>query len=217
MGGGRTPTTSIGPCTEVIDAGGASVLPGFVDAHNHVRLGSNPTAVPVVRREVARGDPRPDRRVHCDAGARPRRGSRARDGTTPRCPAARPTAAMLEGATGGRPGVPVLLRRPHGVDEPGGDGCVSAITRRDRPAAVGPVENDAATGAPTGFVTDFAVLGISEDGPARARAGRDPRLRARHAVRAARREPRHGDRYGITTIVEPQNGLDDLDALRAGP
>jgi predicted amidohydrolase YtcJ len=35
----------VGPNTEVIDARGATVLSGFVDAHNHVRLGSNPGAV----------------------------------------------------------------------------------------------------------------------------------------------------------------------------
>ncbi len=35
----------IGSGTEVIDAQGGTVLPGFIDAHNHVRLGSNPGAV----------------------------------------------------------------------------------------------------------------------------------------------------------------------------
>ena len=34
-----------GSDTEVIDAGGATVLPGLIDAHNHVRLGSNPLEV----------------------------------------------------------------------------------------------------------------------------------------------------------------------------
>jgi predicted amidohydrolase YtcJ len=31
--------------TDVIEADGKLLLPGFVDAHNHVRLGSNPRAV----------------------------------------------------------------------------------------------------------------------------------------------------------------------------
>jgi len=35
----------LGAASEVIDANGAGVFPGFVDAHNHVRLGSNPGAV----------------------------------------------------------------------------------------------------------------------------------------------------------------------------
>jgi predicted amidohydrolase YtcJ len=33
------------PAAEVIDAGGRLVLPGFVDAHNHVRLGSDAACV----------------------------------------------------------------------------------------------------------------------------------------------------------------------------
>ena len=35
----------IGPSTTVIDAGGKTVMPGFIDAHNHIRLGANPAAV----------------------------------------------------------------------------------------------------------------------------------------------------------------------------
>jgi predicted amidohydrolase YtcJ len=31
--------------TDVVEAAGRLLLPGFVDAHNHVRLGSNPLAV----------------------------------------------------------------------------------------------------------------------------------------------------------------------------
>ena len=34
-----------GPGTEVIDAGGRLVLPGFIDSHNHVRLGSDTDCV----------------------------------------------------------------------------------------------------------------------------------------------------------------------------
>jgi predicted amidohydrolase YtcJ len=35
----------VGPGTEVIDAGGRLVLPGFIDSHNHVRLGSDADCV----------------------------------------------------------------------------------------------------------------------------------------------------------------------------
>ncbi len=35
----------IGPSTEVVEGNARTLLPGFVDAHNHVRLGSNANAV----------------------------------------------------------------------------------------------------------------------------------------------------------------------------
>ncbi len=46
-----------GPDTEVIDAGGRLVLPGFIDAHNHVRLGSDDACVQLAGRPQPRRDP----------------------------------------------------------------------------------------------------------------------------------------------------------------
>ncbi len=106
----------IGPGTEVIEAQGRSVLPGFVDAHNHVRLGSNPTAVPLFGRtslEAIRA------RLAEHAASMPDHAWVEGEGWNyAAVPGGRPTAAMLEGVTGEPPRVPVLLRRPHGVDEP---------------------------------------------------------------------------------------------------
>ena len=45
VGGDHEAAAHAGPDTEVIDAAGATVLPGFIDSHNHVRLGSNPAEV----------------------------------------------------------------------------------------------------------------------------------------------------------------------------
>jgi predicted amidohydrolase YtcJ len=72
------------------------------------------------------------------------------------------------------------------------------------------VELDPVTREPTGFVHDFAVLGISEEGqralephiPGYARDSQYERLVASLDLAAA---------FGITTIVEPQNGLDDIE------
>ena len=56
----------MGPETEVADARGASVLPGFIDPHNHVRLGSNPLEVQLAGARNAR------RRQGAHQGARGR-------------------------------------------------------------------------------------------------------------------------------------------------
>jgi predicted amidohydrolase YtcJ len=45
VGDDRAVRDAAGSGAEEIDARGASVLPGFVDAHNHLRLGSDADAV----------------------------------------------------------------------------------------------------------------------------------------------------------------------------
>ena len=45
VGADEDARTLAGAHTDVIDARGATVLPGFMDSHNHVRLGSNPAEV----------------------------------------------------------------------------------------------------------------------------------------------------------------------------
>jgi hypothetical protein len=83
------------------------------------------------------------------------------------------------------------------------------ITRDTERLPWGSVEMDPLTGEPTGYVHDFAVLGISEEGqralegviPGYARDAQYERLVASLDMAAE---------LGITTIVEPQNGLDDL-------
>src|SRR5215467_7005837 len=45
VGSGEQARELTGADTEVIEAAGRLVVPGFIDAHNHVRLGSNQLAV----------------------------------------------------------------------------------------------------------------------------------------------------------------------------
>jgi predicted amidohydrolase YtcJ len=83
------------------------------------------------------------------------------------------------------------------------------ITRDAEHLPWGTAEMDLATGEPTGYVHDFAVLGISEEGqralepviPGYAPEAQYERLVASLDMAA---------RFGITTIVEPQNGIPDL-------
>jgi hypothetical protein len=89
-----------GGATEEIDAGGATVLPGFVDAHNHVRLGSNPGAV-----QLAGASSLGEIRARIDAFADTHPDAVWIEGegwNYTAIPGGAPTAAMLEGAGRGK-------------------------------------------------------------------------------------------------------------------
>lgn len=206
LGGDRDADRFADDVEEVLDLGGRFVTPGIVDAHNHVRLGTGGDAVQlagaVTLQEIhgrvdawLAGHPDADW-VHgegFDYAALP--GSR------------HPTAADLDGVAGGRP-VMLLDYSVHaawlnraaltafGIDEGSGD------------VPWGTVERDA-RGEPTGYVADFAVKGIAEAGqralqavsPAYSLDAQYARVAAGVAMAA---------RFGITTVVEPQNGPSDI-------
>ena len=73
----------------------------------------------------------------------------------------------------------------------------------------GIVEKDPGSGEPTGFLSGFAIMGLAGDGhrvlAAHLPWGSEPRRyrRLRHSLEEA-------IRCGITTVVEPQSGLDNL-------
>ena len=195
-----------GPATEVLDADGGLVLPGFVDAHNHVRLGI-PDAVDLstatdlgqihrMLRDVVAADPSV---TWVEAG-------RFMYGAIPG--GRTPTADDLpEEVTGGRPAFlvsydahTVWMNRP-AMQRFG-------IGRGVERVAFGEVELDAA-GEPTGFVTGFAVMGLSRAGLA-LMSSELPGLSPDGQYRRLSRALDMAIGYGITTIVEPQNSPDDI-------
>ena len=197
----------IGPATEVLDATGGAVLPGFVDAHNHVRLGSNPAAVSLTgatNLEQIRS------RIEAHVTAHPEVDWIEGEGWNyAAVPGGRPTAALLEGVGGGRPAF-LFSYDVHTVWMNAEAMRRLGVTRDTTHVPWGEIEHDQATGEPTGFVTDFAVLGISELG----QRALEPHLPgyARDAQYARLVESLDlAIGYGITTVVEPQNGLDDLE------
>ena len=196
-----------GPKTRVIDAGGATVLPGFIDAHNHVRLGSNPGAVSLfgaTSLDEIRG------RLDAFADAHPDATWIEGEGWNyAAVPGGSPTAEMLEGSGRGK-ALFLFSYDVHTVWLNREALRRLAITRDTVHLPWGTVEMHPVTGEPTGYVHDFAVLGISEDGqralephiPGYARDAQYERLVASLDMAVS---------YGITTIVEPQNGLDDIE------
>ncbi|MGZ8662738.1 MAG: amidohydrolase [Actinomycetota bacterium] len=196
-----------GPDTEVIDAGGHTVLPGFIDSHNHVRLGSNPLEVDlagagtldeVKARIRTHADAHPDyawiEGVGFNYSAMP-------DGRMP-------TQYDLEGLTSGRPAF-IFTYDAHNVWLNREALEVFGIARGTDALAWGHVRKDPRSGEPTGIVGDFAVMGISRRGQA-ALEGVVPGYERTLQYERTLESLDMATELGITTIVEPQNSPADL-------
>ncbi len=212
VGDSRAAERFRGKDTRAIDAGGRLVLPGFVDSHNHIVFGSDPSVVKLGGAEsfqVLKAAVRDFAAAHPDLtwiegegwnyGALP--GGR------------RPTAADLDGLTGGRPAF-LVSYDAHTVWLNREALKRLGITFATTGLPYGEVEHDPHTGAPTGFLTGFATLGLSSEGRA-ALAATLPSYAEARRVESLRRNLEAAARYGITTIVEPQAFPEDLALFQA--
>ena len=198
----------IGPSTRVVDAGGKMILPGFIDSHFHVLLGGNPD---VLRIQDANSLKEIQRQVRDFAAKRPElkwievegwNYSAFPDGTLP-------TARDLEGLTGGRPAFLVAydyhtIWMNHQAMRDFG------ITRQTaRVIFAEKVEKDA-SGEPTGIVTGFGSTGLSEDAEAELRKHL-PSHGPGQVERGIQWNMSEAVKAGITTVVDPQSYLEDLE------
>ena len=211
VGDDREVRAAVGADAEELDARGSTVLPGFIDAHNHLRTGADADAVQLgdatsldaVRAAIDRhATEHPDREWIV-----------AEDWSYAALPGRRrPTAEDLEGVAPGR-ALMVFSYDVHNV------WLNREAMRRFGIGAGGPTlafgrpELDASTGEPTGFVTDFAVMGLSRDGQT-ALAAQVPNFAPDEMYRRLLRSLDMAAELGITTAVEPQNSLDDLPLFR---
>jgi predicted amidohydrolase YtcJ len=197
----------VGSAREVIDAAGRLVLPGIVDSHNHVRLGSNEHAV-----QLAGSTSLEDVRTRISAWLEEHPDADWVEGEAfnygalgePRMP----TADDLEGATGGRPAF-IFTFDVHNVWMNREALKRLGVTRDTERLPFGTVQKDSETGEPTGMIGDFAVLGIERHGQVelqRILPGYSPERQYARLVRSLDM----ATEFGITTIVEPQNSVDDL-------
>ena len=209
VGDNRNADTYIGPKTTVVDAGGKMLLPGFIDSHFHVLLGGNPD---VLRIENGNTLEEIQKQVHEFSDKRPElkwvevegwNYSAFPNGTLP-------TAKDSEGITGGRPAFLVaydyhtIWMNRQALKEFG-------ITRNTRKVIFAEkVEKDPKSGEPTGILTGFGSTGLSEEAETEMR-----KHLPSHATEAIARNVANNVgaavRAGITTVVDPQSYLEDLD------
>jgi hypothetical protein len=187
---------------EVIDAGGRLVLPGFIDSHNHVRLGADADCVQLTGAGSLAGV-----RARIGAWQAGRPDADWVEGEGLDYPALRPGAGSLDDAAGGRP---VFLFEYSGHCVWVNDAArqrlgIGAGTDR---MPFGVVERDP-RGEPTGLLTEFATTGLAGAGH-QALAAVLPWGRPERRYRRLRASLDMAIRCGITTLTEPQSGLDDL-------
>ncbi|NDZ78044.1 amidohydrolase [Streptomyces sp. SID10853] len=198
-----------GDDTRIVDGAGRLVLPGFIDAHNHVRLGSDDACVQLAgartlteihHRITAWCAEHPDAEwIEAEAFDY----SAIPDGRMP-------NAADLDRVTGDTPAF-VLSYDVHTAWLNTAALRRLGVTRVTTELPFGRAETDPETGEPTGFIKDFAVKGLSRDGNRALRELGVPWAASDRQYGRLVKSLDDAIRFGITTVVEPQNSLDDLE------
>ena len=199
--------------TRVIDGGGRLLLPGFIDSHNHVRFGADPDILSLFG---ARSLAELQTRVHEFAEGKPELPWIEGEGWNySAMPDGRlPGALDLEGLTGGRPAFLMAYDAHTAWLNHEALRALGITSATERVPFAEEVEKDPQTGEPTGILTGLSTLALGGGGEAEL-ARHLPSHSPERRTRRLRDSLASAVRFGITTIVEPQASLQDLDSFAA--
>ena len=199
---------ALGGTVEEINVEGRLVLPGLIDSHNHLRLGTGEDAV-----HLGGALSIPDIHARIGDWLTTHPSAEWVYGETWEYPAfpggRRPTADDLDGVTGGRPAF-LLDLAVHTAWLNREALAALGIGRDTHAMPFGVVEHDTRTGEPTGCVNDFAVHGLSRAGLTYLQ-GHVPAFSHQAQYERVLASLRMAATYGLTTVVEPQNSVDDIE------
>jgi predicted amidohydrolase YtcJ len=205
VGEGGDAREHAGPRTIEIDAAGHTVLPGVIDSHNHVRLGTDPGSIDLHNVRTARGV---RERVTAWLAEHPDDEWVEAEGVAYESAEGRALRDLFdESVTGGRPAFATTYDAHNAILNRSGLRRFG-ITRHVDRVPFGSVEKDT-DGEPTGVIHDFAVMGLERAGQA-ALADVVPAYSDDRRYVRLLKSLDLAIGFGITTIVEPQNSLDDL-------
>src|SRR5437879_5201887 len=208
VGDDKDTGTYIGPATKVMDGGGRMILPGFIDSHFHVLLGGNPD---VLRIENGNSLAEIQRQVREFAKKRPElKWIEVEGWNYSAFPHGKlPTAKDLAGLTAGRPAFLVAYdyhtswMNREALKEFG-------ITRKTRSVIFAEKVDKDPKGEPSGILTGFGSTGLSQEAEEALRKHLPSHSREA-IVRDVENNVAAALRAGITTVVDPQSYLEDLD------
>ncbi len=203
----------LGRGTRVIDAGGRLMLPGFIDSHFHVRLGSDPNVLRFASGVTLQEMKKIQDQIRDFAKRRPDLKWIEAEGWLYSPEGDLPTAKDLDGLTGGRPAFlvaydyhTVWLNR-EAMRELGINRNTTHLNYAEN------VVKDPSTGEPTGVLTGFGSTGLSGDAEEELRRHL-PSHSGERVYARIKKNIATATTYGITTVVDPQSFLEDLEIYR---
>jgi predicted amidohydrolase YtcJ len=201
----------VGDGTRAIDAGGRLLLPGFIDSHNHVQTGADPEILSLFG---ATSLAEIQSRVREFAQARPDLSWIEGEGWNySAMPQGRlPDAGDLEGLSGGRPAFLMAYDYHTAWLNREGLRALGITAATERVSFAQAVEKNPQTGEPTGILLGLSTLALGGGGEAEL-ARHLPSHSPERRYRRLQDTLRSAVRYGITTLVEPQASLEDLETF----